>query len=74
MNLVHHHNLKAMMNHFAGQEWRWQGAMMTVITKKPQETETAQTVKKSNQSTKPTDNIPMQPSPEVREQHETFIP
>eukprot|EP00957_Ditylum_brightwellii_P100903 7690502-Ditylum_brightwellii.AAC.1 len=74
MNLVHHHNLKAMMNHFASQEWRWPGAMMTAITKKcKKQTQRKQSIK-NKQSTKPTYDIPMQPSPEVRGQHERFIP
>eukprot|EP00957_Ditylum_brightwellii_P083133 6320719-Ditylum_brightwellii.AAC.1 len=64
MNLVHHHNLKAMMNHFAGQEWKWPGAMMTVITKKRKKQRQCKQSINNKQSTKPTDDIPMQPSPE----------
>eukprot|EP00957_Ditylum_brightwellii_P006361 482511-Ditylum_brightwellii.AAC.1 len=33
MNLVHHHNLKAMMNNLTGQDQVWARTMVTVITK-----------------------------------------
>ena len=47
---------------------------MTVITKKRKKQRQRKQSIKNKQSTKPTDDNPMQPSPEVREQHEMFIP
>eukprot|EP00957_Ditylum_brightwellii_P097805 7447749-Ditylum_brightwellii.AAC.1 len=84
MNLVQHHNLKMMMNHFAGQDQRWTGAMMTVITKQNKQNKTkrkkqrqqkqGKKSRKNKQPTKQTDDIPTQASPEVKWQHEKFIP
>ena len=47
---------------------------MTVITKKHKKQTQRNQSRKKKQPTKQTDDIPMQPSPAVREQHETFIP